>query len=268
MLRNLTNQFYFTLRNSITFSRKLKGITNQDKTGLFPDKPEQDLEKGLLDSYNFYSFYDNSTITSYKENLYIIKLLQDIFSAENIYIESYNIRILDIGSRNFSYAASLHHFFSYHNTQKKTRTIHLDGIEIDPNRLMADLHTRKDYANYYIKNLTNTHYLTENFLNYNTKQYNFITWFLPFLTKKPILSWGLPLNYLQPSLMIEHAYNLLASDGYMIIANQSLEEAKIQIDLLNQQNIYHKQIYTEYTNSFTPFRNKRSIILVKKLDKR
>lgn len=264
MLRNLTNQFFFTLRNSLAFSRKLKYIKNQPKTSLFKNESDQNLEKDLLETYNLNLFHNNSTIITYKENLYILKLLQDTFNSEEINVESENMNILDIGSRNFSYATSLQHFFLYYNSPLTPRHIFLDGIEIDPNRLMADLHTRKDYAQYYIENLVNTRYLTEDFLNYNEKQYNFITWFLPFLTPKPLLQWGLPLQYLKPNLMLEHSYSLLAKNGYMIILNQSSQETKIQMDLLEQKNILYKLVYESYSNCFSPFKNHRSLILIKK----
>jgi hypothetical protein len=129
---------------------------------------------------------------------------------------------------------------------------------------MADLHSRYDYAIYHIRNLKNTRYIPGDLLKFHENKYDLITWFLPFITETPLLKWGLPLQYLQPEAMINHAYNLLNSRGIILIINQFESEREKQLEILKNLGINQLVEESPYSNIFSPFQLKRYITIIKK----
>ena len=263
-IKNLINSFTYPLRNRIRFSRPIKSLPVEDKTGIFSGDEATIEEKNLIDRYNLADFKNNSSIILYKENLYIIKLLEDNLKDIVFNWDAEILNILDVGSKNFSYASGLYNFFSQFKTNHR-RTIYLDGIEIDPYRIMINLHSRYDYAMAHIKNLDNTRYITKNFLQWQNNQYDIITWFLPFIIKKPLINWGLPLKYFKPEAMLKHAYNILKQEGIILIVNQSEIETEAQSKIIDNLGLNYTQIAEPYTNFFSPFRHSRYITIVKKV---
>lgn len=264
ILSDYINQLFFKLRTKLAFSNPIKNIRNEDKSNLFSNINLIEEEKRIINQYKIDQFRNNSSIINYKENLFTLKLLEDclknVFSHKNIQ----ELRILDIGSKNFSYAHALHNFFSYYKNSQSKRKIILDGIEIDAYRIMADLHSRYDYAQYYIKDLPNTNYLIKDFLKFNEHKYDYITWFLPFLTEKPLLKWGIPLKFLQPEKMMQHAYNFLNPQGIILVVNQLETEKNVQLEIINKLGLNYTVIEKPYTNAFSPFQYERYITLVTK----
>lgn len=263
-IKNILNNILFPLRKRIKISRPINNIPNEDKTKLFTEKNESDEEKRLIKTYNLALFRDNSKIITYKENLYCLKLLEDNLKNIDFNWQKDTLNLLDIGSRNFSYATSLHNFFSYYKTvDTPKREIYLDGIEIDPYRLMADLHSRFDYAQYHIKNLSNTRYITSDFLDFNEKKYDIILWFLPFIIKKPLLNWGLPLKHLKPEQMLKHAYEILNPGGIILVVNQLKKEKDYQLEIIKDLGLNYIDFEDSYTNLFSPFAFERYITIIK-----
>lgn len=150
-----------------------------------------------------------------------------------ISVDKDNIKILDIGAKNWYYVRDLYNFFKYNNFEKD---IHLDGIEIDAYRLYADFHTRCDYARYYSKGLKNCRYIAGDFLKHYDK-YDYITWFYPFVTEFPLLEWGLPLSTFKPQTMLEHALASLKPGGIILIKNLNEKEYAIQEKLFQELNV-------------------------------
>ena len=265
ILKNLINTITYPIRNKIKFSRPIKKLKNEQKEGIFPKHKAPQEESKLLKTYNLLHFKEDSSIIHYKENMYTLKLLEDTFLNTDFKWNKETLKVLDIGSKNFSYAVSMHAFFSkFHQNSSKNRTIYLDGIEIDPYKIMTDLHSRYDYAQYYIKDLSNTRYITGNLLDIKENQYDCITWFLPFISKEPLINWGLPLNLYQPQHMIEHAYAILNHQGIIIIVNQTDNEKNIQLKILHDLGLNYIEKEDSYTNVFSPYQFNRHITLIKK----
>lgn len=262
LLNDLINTVFFNLRNKLSFSRPIKTLSNENKEHIFTDIVFKNESQRLLDSYNLADIYNNSSIVNYKETLYTVKLLEDIFDNTQILSNLNSFNILDIGSKNFSYATALYNFFGYYKSTIK-REISLDGIEIDPFRIMADFHSRYDYAMYNIANLPNAHYLIGDLLNLTGKTYNLITWFLPFLTETPLLKWGLPIKYLKPKQMFKKAVSLMKPNGIMLLVNQTKNEKELQIKIIKDLELNYIEIEKPYTNIFSPYSFKRCITLVK-----
>ncbi len=265
IIKNLINTVTYPFRSKLKFSRPIEKINNENKEGILPSKEASKEEESLIKKYKLSSFRDNSSVVHYKENMYTLKLLEDTFKDVDFDWSKKDLNILDIGSKNFSYAVSLHAFFTqFHQKSSKNRTIHLDGVEIDPYRIMADLHSRYDYAQYYIRNLANTRYLPMNFLDLKEKRYDCITWFLPFVAKEPLISWGLPLKFYLPKRLAEHAYEILNHQGIIIIVNQTEREKNIQLKILHDLGLNYIEKKNPYTNVFSPYQFNRQITLIKK----
>ena len=140
--------------------------------------------------------------------------------------------VLDIGSKNWAYVKGEYNFF-----KKYCNSLKLDGVEIDAYRLYSNLYSRYEAAQFYIKGLEGVSYYPDNLLNIK-REYDYIVWLLPFVTKYPLQKWGLPERFFMPERLLEHAYQILGRE--MLIVNQGEEEAQIQEELLIKLNISYK----------------------------
>lgn len=199
MFKNIKNIIEFNLRNFFKFSKKnFIGKKNVEET--------------------------------IEENEYF----KQVFNKYFLISPQIKINVLDIGSKNFSYAKSLHNFFS-----KYCANLNLRGIELDTNRLYRNFYSRKAVAEYNIKNLENTKYLEGNVLEHCEK-YDYITWFLPFIDENPLLKWGLPLKYFEPEKLLKHVVS--CCEKKLFIINQGELEYSIQKELYKKLGIKYKDI--------------------------
>jgi len=261
-IQNLRNNLDFWFRKKIKLSRGNYCPSNEPKDKLF-DKlndqkklPASEKEKEYLEKYHLERLKDNSKKRIYLENLSMLEFLENYFDLKEANSE---LNVLDIGSKNWFYAEGEYNFFKYNSFEKN---ISLTGIEIDSARLYIDLYSRYDYASYHIRNLENAEYIAGDFLLHQ-KQYDYITWFFPFVTKEPLLNWGLPLKFFKPLKMLEHAYSLLKPDGTLIIVNQGKNEYIEQENLLVKLDIpYSKKGL--FRSNFIDFSFERYVTLVHK----
>lgn len=228
--QNIKNNIDFFLRQHLSLSRKNYFEKPESKEGLFKTAETSDREKQLCEKYDLGYLKSHSTRQNYLENLYTIDLLDKHLKAD--FKEA--LSVLDIGCKNWFYAKAEHFFF-----KKYCNNLTLDGIEIDPNRLYTNLYSRKEVAKFHIKNLPNTNFIENNFLNHNEK-YDFIIWILPFVVEYPHLKWGLPHKCFQPEKILLHAYNSLNTDnknGKIFIINQGEVEYETQKSLCQKLEI-------------------------------
>ena len=247
ILDNIKNNFDFFLRNLITVSRKNYFEKPQELNGIFDNKEQKDLYNTLKGKYGSI-LSQNTTRRIFLLNLYYLNIFDKYLrkKAKN------NISILDIGSKNWEYVKSEYVFF-----KSFVNDFSLNGIELDAYRLCSNFYNRYEIAKFYTKDLENTKYIKGNFLKHQQK-YDYIIWILPFVTKHPLVKWGLPLKYFKPSEMLIHAYNLLNPEGELLIINQGKEEYSIQQELINKIN--NKKEYLplgEIEDIFGIFKNKR-----------
>ena len=203
MLTDLRNKVDFFIRNKTRFSRKG-----------FEEKDSEHIERNRL------------------ENLYTKDILTKYFSQ----IPKKSVEVLDIGCKNWFYVKGEHDFFKGFSEE-----VFLDGVELDAYRLYSNFYTRYEVAKFYTKGLQNTNYIAGNLLDID-KKYDYIVWFLPFVIQEPHEYWGLPKKYFYPETLLVHAYNLLKDKGEMLIINQGEEEAKAQINLLENAKINYKSL--------------------------
>ena len=256
-LKNLYNEIDFFFRSHIRFSRKYKG-ENESKENLFEYLPEENRlrikEKEALyfEKYCLHKLKDNSTKRNYLENLGVIELLETCIN-----VEKNNIKILDIGSKNWFYVFGEYSFFKYNNFEKE---ICIDGIEIDAFRIYTDFHSRHDYALYYSEGLENCRYIAGDFLKHQSK-YDYIIWFFPFVAEYSLLKWGLPLGTFKPLEMLRHAVDSLNPGGSILIVNQDENEYSVQESLIKKLNVSYKK-QGSFKNSFLEYKHKRYVTVI------
>jgi hypothetical protein len=94
-------------------------------------------------------------------------------------------------------------------------------------------------------------------------KYDYITWFLPFVTPEPLLNWGLPLKYYKPKDMLIKAYDMLSTGGKIVIVNQGESEKQIQKKLLEELNLTYC-VAGIFNSSFIAYNNDRFVISIEK----
>lgn len=227
ILQNLKNRVDFFLRQHLKFSRRNYFVENESKEGLFTNSAVIERERMLFEKFDLDYIKLNSTRQNYLENLYTIDLLSRYLEVEF----QDELKVLDIGCKNWFYAKGEYFFF-----KKYCNNLCLKGIEIDANRLYTNFYSRAEVAKFNIKDLENTKFIARDFLQYHDK-FNYIVWILPFVYKEPLLKGGLPINYFQPEKMLLNAYDSLKENGKIFIINQGMEEYAVQIALCKKLGI-------------------------------
>ncbi|MDD3419864.1 MAG: hypothetical protein PHE78_04600 [Candidatus Gastranaerophilales bacterium] len=270
----MKNTIDFYLRNLFKFSRKGYREKSESKSALFYDEKITYKEQILLKKYKLYKFKESSTKQTYLENLYILELLEDYLKPER----KNALSVLDIGSKNWSYAKAEHAFFAKFIRHvefwkresdaktyiKKEQGLTLDGIEVDAHRVYADFYSRKNAAEYYIQDLKGANYIVGDLMDHQG-EYDFIVWVLPFVLERPHSLWGLPKKLFKPKEMLQKAYNSLKDGGTMLIVNQGQDEYEMQQKLFDEAQIIYMPC-GEFKSSFLKYKNKRFVSLITRMN--
>ncbi len=224
MFKDLKNNLDFFIRNNTKFSRKN-----------YIERNKSEIERNIA------------------QNKYTKEVLDRYFLKS----QKSNLQVLDIGCKNWFYAKGEHDFFSDFSSD-----FTLDGVELDAYRLYSNFYSRYEVAKYHIKDLKNANYIIGNLVDIN-KKYDYIIWFLPFVTIKPLEIWGLPKRYFCPEKLLNHAFLLLNDGGQMLIINQGENEKQIQKQMLENLNVDF-EFLGEVKNEYYNFKNKRFGFLIRK----
>lgn len=250
-LYDLKNKLDFYIRRKIRYSRIGYSEPSEDLTSMFDYELKQ-RENDLKKKYNFAVLSDLS-ILNYRENLYMLDILDKYFLIDN----KQKIKVMDIGCKNWNYVKGQYVFF-----HKYSEVVDLKGIEIDAYRLYYNFYSRYEVAQFYQQGLENTEYLPLDFMKYDS-QFDYLTWFLPFVREYPHIKWGLPLKYFKPEKMLWHAYFSLKTGGKIFIVNQSELEYQLQRKLLKDCAIPFEEI-GEIESKFLDYKYKRYALTVTK----
>jgi hypothetical protein len=186
------NSIDFFLRNNLKFSR---GVSLNSQI------PERDkkIQKEFEEFFN---------LLPWKE---ILKKLP-----------SSPLTVTDIGARNFVFGPVIDRCLEKHRREAK-----IHGIEIDAHRLLWGFHSRADFAEFYSKQMRAGFFHGMDFLKWSTPT-DLALLLNPFVSKEPLLSWGLPLSKLQPDRLFKHAMaTLKPRKGILILSCPSPEELEI-----------------------------------------
>lgn len=159
------------------------------------------------------SFEKKLDLANTLENYHLLDLLDRVRQRYD-WPRTKGQTVVDVGAKNFYYAATLWHFFK---PQKLT------GIELDAYKLYHDFHTRWSYARFYVRDLPEAEYVPGDFFNYQ-KRADVITLFLPFVLEYPLVKWTLPGRFFVPQKIFDHAFAVLNPGGCLLMTNQGDEE--------------------------------------------
>lgn len=179
--------------------------------------------KYLINKYDIQKFMSYLSNEIVERNLFCLDLLDQHLSH---LISNQHKTILDVGTKEWSYVASLTTFFN-----SKIKDFQLNGIEIDPYFIHANQFTRKEQAEHFAK-LSKSEFQVMDFFDWNQSR-DIIIFFLPIILKENVLRWRIPLKYFKPDIMFEHALKLLKPRGLIIIYNGVAIEHKKTLLLLN-----------------------------------
>jgi hypothetical protein len=249
-MQELIRKAHWYLRNTLTLSAPLyKNVLS--KPGQLIDtlsETAQQRYEDLQRQYRIESWNLACERDEYLESLYILDLCD-----RHLTIPTQG-PCLDVGSKRWSYLPGLHSFAPHP----------WDGIELDPHRRLWNLVTRGHYGQTMARDFPKCHYLTGS-VQQLQKQYTLITWFLPFVSREPLMAWGLPAQYFQPQQLLQHTWDLLQPGGQLFIMNQGAREAELQQALFDD---LHIPVVTlgEMKSEFTPYRITRfGWLVVKKI---
>lgn len=254
------NRIGFALRRWLTWTVRTYHESAESKAGLFAANPTAlAQEEDLSARYDLASVYRNATRLRYRETLGYLQWL-DIFqslapdwfascfaTASSCSLDraevpqemdsanrqannfSPSFSWLDVGAKNWSYVGALAAFLQANGLQHFV----LDGVELDPYRRYADLHTRSQYAEAHIRALPQARYHAGDIHDWRQPAH-IISNFLPFVFPEPHRAWGLPMQHFQPEAQFRHLLSLLQPDGLLLIVNQGEAEAEAQVELFTR----------------------------------
>lgn len=213
-MRNLLNLISYRMRSSLRWSR-----------GNYRDSPCGDLHGfagglrmrivALQEKYEV-RFERRFNARHCLDAYHYLDMLDRAFAAFRVGVP-HGASVLDVGSKNFYYAESLHAFF---------RPSSLTGVEIDAYVTYGNLHSRYDYARFFIEGLPNTRYLPADFLACEETA-QVICLFYPFVTERAVRSWGLPKGLLKPEPFFRKARQGLLPGGKVFMVNQGTREYQL-----------------------------------------
>lgn len=160
--------------------------------------------------------------------MFYSKLLERAFADENPPFKE----IIDVGCRNWSYAAALSGFFS---------NASLLGIEVDGGRRYWNLFRRTDLADSYALTLRQRgvdakhRWIDFRALDLKPEPGRLFTFFYPFVSDGPCSQWGLPArDFADYELLIDHALRL---SGSILSVHQGEWEAEIARSLYKHKGL-------------------------------
>ena len=119
------------------------------------------------------------------------------------------------------------------------------GLEMDPFRYYLDGYTRGDYARGLVKGVAQTPALKAcgglDFIEADLQTYvqghfataDVVSCFLPFVLEKEHTAWGLPKQAFDPQAFFRGVWDLLKSNGFLLISNLSDAEVHAQRQILD-----------------------------------
>lgn len=143
--------------------------------------------------------------------------------------ENKKYRVVDVGTKNFALAPVFDQLFL-----DRRCDVEVHGVEVDAYRRLHDGYTRHDYARYFSKKARNATFHAQDFLKFQ-KSCDFVFLLNPFVSREPLLAWGLPLDFLKPQQMFEHVKSILRDRrGVLILSHPSEEEFQIGCSLAKE----------------------------------
>lgn len=133
---------------------------------------------------------------------------------------------LDVGCLNWTYLPALAAF----------RPGPWDGYELDGYQRYVSMDTRGAQGRHMAGAVGDATYRVGSILDV-AGQWGLVTWFLPYVVERPLVSAGLPDRFFQPARMLAHVWSLVAPGGTLFVMNADLDEDTHQGRLLAEAGI-------------------------------
>ena len=166
--------------------------------------------------------------------------------------------IVDIGTRIFLTAEPLFQVFSFLKRQPK-----IHGVEIDCNRRVEGLKTRRSFGNYYAQRVPDAKYHGMDFLDWEGPM-DIAVLLNPFVSELPHLAWGLPLSKLRPEQLFDHLVHRLTPDGLVLLSNPSIAEQESSLQFLKSHGFTVLQKFNWYPTKTSAHKKPRYGVLLRK----
>ena len=137
-------------------------------------------------------------------------------------------RVLDVGCKNFYYAAALAAAF---------KPAQLTGLELEGHRRYRDGHRRSDYAAFYTGQLGSARYCVGDVCDWR-EQADLVSCWYPFVFAEVALAWGLPLSAFAPQRFFPALVGAMAPGGLLLVVNQGLAEWQQTAHWLGAQRLH------------------------------
>ena len=210
-LQSLHHAYWFWLSNTLKWRR---GNYRERPVGELRDlTADQQQRIRTLKAHYQVAFEQRFDRVNALENYTYLDLLDQFRQGSAAHWPS-GLETLDVGSKNFYYAAVLHAAF---------RPARLTGLELEGYRLYPNFYSRHDYAQAYIRDLPNTDFQVGDVRSHDTRA-DLITCFYPFVFADVHVAWYLPLHLFDPAGYFRNLARLLRDDGCLIMVNQGQEE--------------------------------------------
>lgn len=256
LVEDYRNRLDFFIRRKIHISRKRykeTGTTEQEVTARFLKKNVKKVQH-IINRYSLTRYFEYLSWKTIVDNVRHLELLEK--SGLNRHDFKRPLKILDVGSKRFSYCIALKEFFLLFGQAAESSSI--IGVEVDGNRPYSNFYSNRECAVYYMQVACDMQIASINFTNLasnlegnrsTTKfqyvnldikefesEYKFdvITVFDPFVTSGPLINWGLPLSFFGPNSFFEKIKQLLQPTGTLIVSNLSKEEFEITTNILQK----------------------------------
>ncbi len=259
------NAIDYPLRSLIKWRRKLR-IVNEPKDRAFSHLKAEERERAeneaqrLRERYHLDAFYAHSKVDNYRENLFYLALLERGLDALNHPLPDI-MRVADVGPSHWFYVQGLAALLKWWRTPAE-REVHIEGYEIDPNRVYADLRSRYDHALSHIGALNNVRYIPAAFEG-KPEEWDMIVMLFPFVFKKDHLKWGLPNRLFDPQELLESVWKSLKPGGVLLVVNQGEKEHIRQKEMMQQLGI-NTEINFKFESSFYSYDLPRYLIAATK----
>ena len=219
------NAMTFSMRRALAWTRGAVRLSDEPKERLFEGALAVK-EQGLRDRYRLGPLYERSTTYVYRENLYVLDLLER--HGPRLAGRT-SIRAIDVGSKDFRYAFGLARWL-----RSSSREVSLTGLELDGYPMYPDLHSRREHGEAYAAQVddADVRYAVADFLTHEEAEVDVLFFFFPFVLEYALLRWGLPRRCFVPICLFEHAYRMLRPGGVVVVMNHTEEERLRQIELL------------------------------------
>jgi SAM-dependent methyltransferase len=235
LLRAPGNALGFLVRRRLRWTGGECAPANEDKRALFPwlaggEQVEAEArERDLRARYELGELHAHSTRLHYCENLALLDGLERLFATHDLPVGP--LRALDAGCGLFQYATALQRFLAL--GRGRSRPVRLRGIELDAHGIHRDGHSRADHARAHArlagKGVT---FEEADFTRERYPAQDVVTLLYPFLTRRALLAWGLPLAHFRPREFLAAAADAVRPGGLLVVANQTDAEHELLCDEL------------------------------------